>query len=526
MKWFRLGVEELLHEFGDAIVFTRISQYRNPLISKFEVVTKDTEMMYADCLYLYLGDTSPSCRHMQPGTTIIFCDKSLVNCDNSCNQCNIIALDGVEPKQLVNRVSTIFSSYFPTSRKLAEMILTGGDDKIMEILEIASKFLGIPLAIIDEKLDVIATSNHKEMYPNPLWETIMKDDKIQRCKLLDNQNGEIYRLGSKGLDALSPNGYINVFSGFETASCDIFWRSVPAGRLWGFQIKPNQHFGAHQIHFMSWLANSLGYWVPTTKLITPSRGLKRERFMFDLSRGIFQDNEECAIGCGLKCGMQSVRGPEFQMVMIRPSQVLRPESMIRIMSDIEKAIPPLDGALKDIGIFGLFPVEKYGYMPEKFQHELEVICQTEGLCAILSSPFFRLTSTPSVIDQLCSCFNELINKNDVHGLYFYHDFMVKQSMHIVLEKQPAETMVHPLIRKIMDYDEQNQTDYLKTFKVYLNNRCNVTDAARQMHMHRNTMLHRAKRIEELLGCNFDDWELRRSLLLSFDYLYLNENMDI
>lgn len=45
-------------------------------------------------------------------------------------------------------------------------------------------------------------------------------------------------------------------------------------------------------------------------------------------------------------------------------------------------------------------------------------------------------------------------------------------------------------------------------------------------MHRNTLLHRIKRIEELMGSTFEDWQLRRMLMLSFDYLYLDDDRNI
>lgn len=85
---------------------------------------------------------------------------------------------------------------------------------------------------------------------------------------------------------------------------------------------------------------------------------------------------------------------------------------------------------------------------------------------------------------------------------------------------PHETLLHPMMRKLRAYDAQNNTDYVRSFEVYLSNRCNITDTARILHMHRNTLLHRIKRIEELLDSTFEDWKLRRVLLLSVDYMHL------
>lgn len=99
-------------------------------------------------------------------------------------------------------------------------------------------------------------------------------------------------------------------------------------------------------------------------------------------------------------------------------------------------------------------------------------------------------------------------------------------MRFVLANQPPETLIHPMIRKLQKYDEENGVNYLETFKVYLNNRCNAAETSEQLYMHRNTLLHRIKRIEELLGHTLEDWTLRRVLLFSIDYLYLEEKRDI
>lgn len=131
-----------------------------------------------------------------------------------------------------------------------------------------------------------------------------------------------------------------------------------------------------------------------------------------------------------------------------------------------------------------------------------------------------------MIKQIQDSFRFVDIENGSCELYHYYDFMLKQSMHLVMDNQPVETMLHPMIRRLIQYDREYHTDYLETFKIYLNNRCNVTDTAKQLHMHRNTLLHRIKRIEELLGSTFEDWQLRRVLLLSFDYLYLNDDRGI
>lgn len=124
--------------------------------------------------------------------------------------------------------------------------------------------------------------------------------------------------------------------------------------------------------------------------------------------------------------------------------------------------------------------------------------------------------------QLMDCFDLIGTTDEDRCLHEYCDYVLQQSMQLVVSMQPKETMLHPMVRRLIAYDLANNTDYLDTFKVYLNNRCNMTDTAKQLHMHRNTLLHRIKRIEELLESDLADWELRRKLLLSIDYLNLDD----
>ena len=47
-------------------------------------------------------------------------------------------------------------------------------------------------------------------------------------------------------------------------------------------------------------------------------------------------------------------------------------------------------------------------------------------------------------------------------------------------------------------DRRGDTEYLKTLDVYLENNCNVTKTAQDLHLHRNTMMYRIERIQEIL----------------------------
>lgn len=61
-----------------------------------------------------------------------------------------------------------------------------------------------------------------------------------------------------------------------------------------------------------------------------------------------------------------------------------------------------------------------------------------------------------------------------------------------------------IMRTICQYDEQNGTDYMETICQYVGNRCSVRKTADSLFVHRNTVVYRISRIEELFGLTFED----------------------
>lgn len=68
------------------------------------------------------------------------------------------------------------------------------------------------------------------------------------------------------------------------------------------------------------------------------------------------------------------------------------------------------------------------------------------------------------------------------------------------------------IRRLLREDAENNTDLYYTLKVYLLNGNNVTLAAENLHIHRNTLVYRLKQIKECIEVDINDNEISRELL--------------
>ena len=78
--------------------------------------------------------------------------------------------------------------------------------------------------------------------------------------------------------------------------------------------------------------------------------------------------------------------------------------------------------------------------------------------------------------------------------------------------------MHPAIRQLEAYDREHEAELERTLQVFLQENCSHTAAARELFIHRSTLLYRLDRIGEITGVDLRDPEERFRLLLS---IYLN-----
>lgn len=82
------------------------------------------------------------------------------------------------------------------------------------------------------------------------------------------------------------------------------------------------------------------------------------------------------------------------------------------------------------------------------------------------------------------------------------------------------SMVHPLLARLREYDEKNNTDYYRTLSFYLQHERNHQKTAEALYIHRNTLFHRLNKIHEIWNPDLENPNERFYLLLSF---HINEH---
>jgi PucR family transcriptional regulator, purine catabolism regulatory protein len=94
------------------------------------------------------------------------------------------------------------------------------------------------------------------------------------------------------------------------------------------------------------------------------------------------------------------------------------------------------------------------------------------------------------------------------------DIHLKGLMHLLREDPRLRSYAERELGPLVEYDHRRRTDLSKTLAAFLEVGGNKSAAATRAHVTRATLYHHLARIEEILGCNVDDPEVRYSLYVA------------
>lgn len=521
MGHLKLSAEIIALRLGDYVKKFR-NDSENPMsIETFSIFRESGFMLRDNCLYLCANSEVPPRKHVQPGTCIIFC-----NCDVDIEEysgcgCGLIVVDEIDEFSLINIIAAVFRLY--DDLRLEIETVAEGPEAFRRLVQIGERLFGCPVCIMDNYQDIVARSTWGYDFLNPLWDSVSKDNKTHRCEILYLYEDKFTRPPVFTGDKEGPA--IAAINGFAVASHSIRNKGALVGSVWAFKTKVGAKFSVAELQLFDWFATKLDHWFSRLGVVAEGSGTHLERYLKDVLNGEFRDElyaREAAVSAGSRICSKS----EYQMFVMRPKTgVLMASNLAlneHLLSEFPDGLTCVDGFTSVL----LLPAEGSEYPSKRTVDILEKTCRENQYYGLLGTPFKKLLDAPNVYRQLIDCYSFIDTVKGEPKLYHFCEYVVQQNMKLIMDNEPVETLIHPQIRKLLAYDEANNTDYLETLKVYLNNKASITSAAKQLHMHRNTLQNRINRIGEILDDDFSNWETRRLLLYSIDFLHFVKHGNI
>ena len=129
----------------------------------------------------------------------------------------------------------------------------------------------------------------------------------------------------------------------------------------------------------------------------------------------------------------------------------------------------------------------------------------------IGSPAYSLEEWRLSFRQAAQSLDMSMKLKESKPLY-YHDLSVYRLL-ILLENQPdLEKLYQESLGKLISQNENK--DLIPTLEAYFENNQNLTKTAKALFIHRNTLLHRMKRIGTITGSDLENPEIRLALQLA------------
>ncbi len=95
-------------------------------------------------------------------------------------------------------------------------------------------------------------------------------------------------------------------------------------------------------------------------------------------------------------------------------------------------------------------------------------------------------------------------RNGPQSISIYADTKVDRVIESLLQNNELIDITESILGSLLRYAKDRQIDLLHTFTTYHRNQSNVSQTARELNLHRQSLLYRLRKIESLTGCSLDD----------------------
>ena len=150
---------------------------------------------------------------------------------------------------------------------------------------------------------------------------------------------------------------------------------------------------------------------------------------------------------------------------------------------------------------------------QRLYHRLRAITEQYVLNIGVGEPAERLINVRRSFTQAQEAIRASGSLRGAAGVHFYEDLIIYQLLSSGVESEKSMELYTLSIRSLVEYDHRNETNLVETLDCYFACNCNVSETAKALYIHRNTLIYRIDKIRSVLGRDLKDSEERLLLQL-------------
>lgn len=209
----------------------------------------------------------------------------------------------------------------------------------------------------------------------------------------------------------------------------------------------------------------------------------------------------------------------FCVLCMRPEQSSRADNTEQYYCmELMKEFPACFAFPADRNMAVIFNGSVYSGTLGDFFRELAIFIRENNFRVGTSNPFQDLYRLRKYYRQAEIVLDIGTQENPSEWRHSFGDYVLNYIFSMATSEFEKEELYSPVYQRIRQYDEENETEFLKTLKCYLDNQMNVVRTAQELYIHRSTMIYRLKRICEIGQTSLKDKEELLHLNLTFHLL--------
>lgn len=379
---------------------------------------------------------------------------------------------------------------------------------LQTLVEIVSDIAENPAYLVDSSFKVLAIDRRHDMRNlSAAWKRL-EDDGYLPFDLVSGlmNSGELYTMETRADAAYVESNYF--YTPFINYNLRLHGRIL--GHL--FVVGMERKITSGDLELVSQLGEHILSAMLLNDDYQTKRGGYHEHFMRDLFAGKLQDPARIVPQMSM---LGFYPGDRYAVVVIdaTKNQELSNE---RIASQLEQCC----------GIKPVFYNKTIAalYRLTSEYEESDLLCRLEQISVLLgcnigySDVFQGFSGIPNYYCQAEYALKTLRASDFDPKVCRYHDVAVSHILEMFRKAVPWRMSLSPQLRSLEDVQTRCGADLAETLRVYLlKERC-VADTAEFLHIHRNTLIYRIHKIQEISGLDLEDANTRLRIMLSLELL--------
>jgi len=213
---------------------------------------------------------------------------------------------------------------------------------------------------------------------------------------------------------------------------------------------------------------------------------------------------------------------EFFCIVIKPVKpdIVSENDIKRICSGAAEIVKALCAFEYEGGIVAAAPVQ--AVRRGNTMRQLSAFLKNKGFSAGGSAPFPELSNFALHYKEAEYALE--FGRKDAAPITRFRDIACDFILETCISRLPASLLCAPEILKLRNYDAAHNSPYCKTLAAFLENDKNYTLTAKQLNIHRSTLLYRIDQINKISGLDITDTTKTWWLILSIKLLEKETSM--